>query len=616
MQTVEQAFHSTFVVVRAVWPVAKARAFLRPSSALYVVVQREEDANQWLYLLPRPVLLARIKDLPEDLDLKTALNLQESGAAPEVDLATDLAAVQQPSVVRAGDGAILGFVLPSNTLRALPPTQAATFEAYPALTAPEQVTPQQPFAIGVGFSTTADPTLAQGRQMLVFRQVQPTDSCTVLLHGDGLTLDQHEITLALRMDAGATITATPTRASGTVSIRADYYFRGVPIGQAERIISVGAPAVEQISPPGQLQPPDLEGAVDLVVTVRRTSEGRLAWTAIGANQPAVTNCFSGDVFTMDDARRFAAEVMAEAEKSNATTFDVLEGLGAQIAALVPQPIWDLQATLASGRTTPLLVLLKTDEPFIPWELALLPAPLEAQKYLFWAAQTCFGRWIDRSTVSMMPPHRATISRITAVASRYGDMRSGQAALPSAEKEREMLVDHWQATALLAERKDLETVLIGERTPGHLLHFAAHGENIPTANEQHLILGDGSNLSPRELAPRLIPGQPPRFSLVFLNACQVATSGTSLGQTAGFPGIILTSGTLGFLAPLWKVNDGEALQFATRFYTQTLTDGTPVGQVLHAYRGSYEQFGTTTRLAYVWYGHPALRLQFEPTGGTV
>ncbi len=319
---------------------------------------------------------------------------------------------------------------------------------------------------------------------------------------------------------------------------------------------------------------------------------------------------------MDDARRFAAEVMAEAEKSNVTTFDVLEGMGAEIAALVPQAIWDLQTALAAGRSEPLLVLLKTDEPFIPWELALLPQPLDPQASLFWAAQTYFGRWVDRSTVCVMPPHTATITCISAVASHYGDIRSGQAALPNAEKERDILVEQWHATALLAERKDLDTILIGERTPGHLLHFAVHGENIPSANEQHLILGDGTNLSPRELAPRVIAGQPPRFSLVFLNACQVATAGTSLGQTAGFPGILLNSGTFGFLAPLWKVNDGEALQFATTFYTQTLKDRTPVGQVLHSYRATYDRSASTTRLAYVWYGHPALRLQFEPKGAPV
>ena len=620
MRTVEQALHTAFVVVRARWSVEKTRQFLRRTTAFYVIVRRDEDNHEWLYLFPRADLLDRLmdKDMPADLDVTTALTLHESGASPVVAPATDVTTIEQSSVVRDAEGMILGFVFPSRTLRDVPPASPpASFQAYPALTAPEQVAFQQSFPITVGFGATSDPSLARGHGQMVFAGVQSTDTCTVLLHGDGVTLDSYECMVPLTLQGRATVTATPTRSSGSASIRADYYFRGVPVGQAERIITIGAPLTEQVAPPGMLQPPDVDGAVDLVVTVRRTADGRLVWTAISTNPdlPRVTNCYSSDAFTMDDARRFAADVILEAEKSAATTFDVLEGFGVQIAALVPPAIWDLQIALAQCHTTPLLVLLKTDEPFIPWELALLPQPLNPAAYQFWATQTCFGRWIDRSTVCCMPTRTQLVTRITAVASRYGDVRSGMSALPNAEKERDMLVATWQATPLQAERKDLETVLVGERSPGHLLHIAAHGENVPEANDQHLILGDGSTLSPRELAPRVIAGQPPRFSLVFLNACQVATAGTSLGQTAGFPGIILASGTQGFLAPLWKVNDGEALRFATYFYDQTLNDENTVGSILQAYRGTYERFGTTTRLAYIWYGHPALRLEFQPQGAT-
>ena len=621
MRTVEQELEDSFVLVPAEWTVGKARQLLAQTRARFVVVRRPGESQDRFYVFVRPILTGRLSMLPADRVLLAALDLGTSTAAPRLALDADPAAVSQLSVALDQDGALRGVVLPATTSRALPPiVKSIDFAAYPALSAPAQVAPQQPFAVSVGFAETADPSLARGGRQIVFAQIQPADTCTVLLHGDGVTLDRYELSLPLTMQASESVTATPTRADGSATIRADYYFRGVQVGQAERIVGIGAPA-DATDAPAQLQSPDLDAAVDLMVTVRRTSDGRLVWTALSseADLAPVTNSYSADAFSVDDARRFTADLMAEAERSNATTASVIEALGAEIAALVPQAIWDLQSALAGRRGAPLLVLLKTDEPFIPWELALLPAPLAADRPPFWAAQTCFGRWIDSSRAAQMPPLTQEITRLTAVASRYGDIESNLSALPHAVEERDLLVARWQALSLLAKRKDLEVVLVGARSPGHMLHIAAHGESIPTANEQHLILADGDKLSPRELAPRAIAGQPPLFSLVFLNACQVAAAGTSLGQTAGFPGIILNSGTSGFLAPLWKVNDDEALRFATHFYEQTLQQGQNVGSVLYAYRGTYKPQETTTRLAYVWYGHPALRLSFHPaasTGGTV
>jgi hypothetical protein len=625
MRTVEQEMEGSFVLVPAEWTVGKARQLLAQSGARFVVVRRPGESQDRFYVFVRSIIAGRLSMLPADRVILAALDLGASTAAPALALDADPAAVTQLSVALDQDGTLRGVVLPASASRSLPPIEKdLDFAAYPALSAPAQVPPQQPFALSVGFAETADPSLARGGHQIVFLQIQPADICTVLLHGDGVTLDRYELSLPLSMQASQTVTATPTQAQGCATIRADYYFRGVQVGQAERIVGIGAPAATQggaATAPPPLQSPDLAAAVDLTVTVRRTSDGRLVWTALGsaADLAPVTNCYSADAFSVDDARRFTADLMAEAERSNATTASVIESLGAEIAALVPQAIWDLQAALAGRRAAPLLVLLKTDEPFIPWELALLPAPLAADRPPFWAAQTCFGRWIDSSRAAQMPPLTQEITRLTAVASRYGDIESNLSALPHAVEERDLLVSRWHALSLLAKRKDLEVVLVGARSPGHMLHIAAHGESIPTANEQHLILADGDRLSPRELAPRAIPGQPPLFSLVFLNACQVAAAGTSLGQTAGFPGIILNSGTSGFLAPLWKVNDDEALRFASHFYEQTLQQGEQVGAVLYAYRGTYQPQETTTRLAYVWYGHPALRLSFHPVaspGGTV
>jgi hypothetical protein len=274
--------------------------------------------------------------------------------------------------------------------------------------------------------------------------------------------------------------------------------------------------------------------------------------------------------------------------------------------------------LPARRKHPLLVLVKTDEPYIPWELAVVPhdanlqPPEDTSAHLpFWAAQTWFGRWIDRPSIRPMPPVAQQLTRITAVAAPYDPLESGQRALPYAMQECAFLVDSWQAVALLAKRKDLETVLVGAITPGHLMHIAAHGQSIPLSNDQALLLADKQKLSPRKLMTSPDPGQSPRFTVIFLNACQVGVPGMSLGQTGGFPGEVLKGGGMGFLAPLWNVNDAEAYAFASRFYGAIFEQHEPVGAILRDYRLTHQSLGHTTRLAYVWYGHPALRISYSP-----
>jgi hypothetical protein len=102
-----------------VWPVAKARQFLSQTTVDYVVVQIEQLFEELLYLLPRAAIIARIKDKPDDLDLRAALDLKESDSAPVVDPTTPAADIAQPAVVRDLDGSILGFVMPHSTMRAL-----------------------------------------------------------------------------------------------------------------------------------------------------------------------------------------------------------------------------------------------------------------------------------------------------------------------------------------------------------------------------------------------------------------------------------------------------------------------------------------------------------------
>jgi CHAT domain-containing protein len=105
--------------------------------------------------------------------------------------------------------------------------------------------------------------------------------------------------------------------------------------------------------------------------------------------------------------------------------------------------------------------------------------------------------------------------------------------------------------------------------------------------------------------------------LFVNACQVGSAGALLGEWSGFAGNSIHGGFGAFLAPLWSVIDEDAKDFALGFYHSMLAEQkTPeetlptAADVLRRLRGGYKS-GTklkATYLAYVFYGHPLLRVR--------
>jgi CHAT domain-containing protein len=256
------------------------------------------------------------------------------------------------------------------------------------------------------------------------------------------------------------------------------------------------------------------------------------------------------------------------------------------------------------KRTPTLLLL-TNETYVPWELAYLATPLDASTPPFLAAQTIMGRWIEEPQVMLPPTVSLDVKRITAVASEYG-LASGHRQLVEAKAEQNTLCTQWHAVPLEATADEMEVMVTGAKIAGHLVHFAVHGYSDPAANNQTLLLADNTQLPASAMTGAYTCGATPRFSFVFLNACQVGTPGRSLGHAGGFPGVLVRGGTIGFIAPLWDVHDDIARAAAEAFYQQTFEDGSSVGAALWARRKTYDD-DSTTPLAYIYYGHPGLRL---------
>jgi hypothetical protein len=619
----------TFVLLPATWTVEQARVFMEDLEFSHVIVQRDEP-EELFYLFDAGRAMRVLKSAPADQPLVVAFDLHESSATPALDGQLDRRAVPDRAVV-LDEGRPAGFVDRTNPDvsfgvddgQPIPKGLDDRFSAFPALSAPERVASEIPFDVFVGFRSDPDPDLSSSGP-LVFENVQPGEECLVVLIPDGATLDRTFDQLPLRMNANMRFVCTPKPGATSITLTAQFFYRSQFAGSATRQVAVGAPATpappqpatsatlvrpQPAAPanPCRMTLPNEQQYVDLTVTISKTGDNGLHWTFAAAQPPIATK---QPIHTeLADAREFAAALIRELQTENHTgpgASNILEVQGQRIAEHMPAEFFQaLRDVHAAIERTPTLLLL-TDEMYVPWELALLDEPLDPNAPPYLAAQTLMGRWLLNDQVVSPPAVSVGVGRFTVVAAKYGLM-AGLPELKEALAEQGALQQHWQAITLDATKADIQAAS-SARVPGHLIHFAVHGLSNPAANEQALLLADRTRLVPSAIVGRYRCGEVPRFSFVFLNACQVGSAGSSLGQVAGFPGELIRGGALGFIAPLWEVHDVVARHLAEAFYDATLAHEQTVGAVLNAQRRGYDGQGSTTPIAYIYYGHPALRLR--------
>jgi hypothetical protein len=430
------------------------------------------------------------------------------------------------------------------------------------------------------------------------------------------------------------------REAAVFELAVHYSHRGLPLGTGRRRVLVAA-----AGDPGALR----EAAEALTADEEAVALG----TSPGDPPPDLTvrldkadgNVASGD-FRMSfespwpldlpaeplavplghDAATFARMVMQEvrANAGGPLLDDVLAGVGETIADLLPDELWHAlrqvaAALAAGGEARPPAVLLLSAESHVPWELAAMPEPLaDPRAAPFLAAQASVGRWIlGRRRPPMPPEGEVEVRQMAVVVGDYaGSMRFRE--LPEATAEGDELERTYRAHRLAGEVAQVDHLLaarldeLGAPAAGcEAVHFACHGKADPTHGELAAVVLDaaGRTLTPLAVnASRLGREHRP---FVFLNACSVGTAVEMLDETAGFPGAFLKSGCRAFLAPLWEVDDAVARRIALRLYADAFA-GRPVADVLREERAGVDlgagAVPAATSLAYVFYGHPRLRLR--------
>jgi hypothetical protein len=516
-----------------------------------------------------------------------------------------------------------------------PPPADPPRKAYGLLQCPETVVAGEEMELTVGLSREAPAGVAGPPLERPETSVGPY-TMTIQVIAEGFTPREGEsFRQALPVTAETPfptctlhLTAAPqTAAKQKREIHASYTVDGQPLGFAVRYLTVvrqaGAAPEEPAAASGvNVQVPSAMRAADLTAVIRRQtgSASTLLWT-FESPHPLNLPDKAIPIEIGSAPQDFARRLMNEVNKSQGQegTYELLIGRGLEIQQHMPPEFWDLlRAANAAAPGLPTLLFLSQD-PFIPWELAVLDEPLfDPQAAPFLGAQAVVGRWVqpgDRQTRPRLPPPaELEVGRMSFVTGVYSGATAPR-RLKEAEAEVEELQTEFSQDGP-ADRVTRVDAKLGEvlaclrLDPGaDLLHFSLHGRFDRSGLEDGLLLIDSKWLMPAQVKGTDLRHGP----FVFLNACQVGQGDEVLGVYAGMAEAFLFAGASAVVAPIWSVDDKVAHDIALSFYQATLRDGsdTPAAEVLRRERAKFTRDQqAATYLSYQFFGHPEMRLRLR------
>jgi CHAT domain len=314
-------------------------------------------------------------------------------------------------------------------------------------------------------------------------------------------------------------------------------------------------------------------------------------------------------------RDFAAQIGRVVERYDPSTIgSILLGAGREIGVAVPSQVWDALRRAHRAVQRPLDILILSEEPYVPWELAVPPKPLvPGGAATFLGAEANVGRWLlGEPPPASVPPRKVAARTMGVIRGIYRGPTFP--ALPGAGKEFRELRRLYGAQPVAPSSGPIRDLLKG--TPAFdVIHFAVHGAVDQTGSDDGLILAE----TPAGHAPfSLIPNQVRGSTLsagapfVFLNACQVGSAYPSLAAVGGLAAAFLRWGAAAVVAPIWAIDDDVSHEVALRIYARGLGANPPtVAALLREARLLFDPEAATaspTYVAYQLYGHPSMRLQ--------
>lgn len=417
-----------------------------------------------------------------------------------------------------------------------------------------------------------------------------------------------------------------------VEARANFYLNQRWCGEGQRNLDVRSDAA--ITPLAEIPlakvppwrrdlvlQPDAQPS-DLIVRIQKgTVPGDFVWSCLSPHMdfPPPVQEVDGRMSLKEDAATFVRRTFAPLANMPLERLKLadVEGAGEKLYRSTPTYFrdcyWALWHAAEAGGFAFDSVQIVTDEPCVPWELMRMidPAGASASAPELLAIRHCVGRWLAAETGSMR--QRIGVSKVAVSASSYEGIAMVSAKLPWALSEQKLMLDTYKAENVPLTSDRVLDFLEGGAVQA--LHLACHGKmSVTDPDASVLVMED----TPRDLTPLSVArsevrqGLGSQHPLVFLNACEVGAAGASLSLVAGFPAAFLYAGASALVSPLWAVNDERARKIAEEFYRKAFVPGggKPLGAVLRDVRARWKKEKHLTYLAYVLYGDPMARVDYQ------
>ncbi len=538
--------------------------------------------------------------------------------------------------VGAGAGPGGGSALPP----AYPRIDVTTKTAHP-----DVVVLGRAFGLEVGLGPRPLPTVVSTGAVLGSGDVDivvVTDPSTLAVDGPTrhtLVVDAEHPYPCVTLTATALWTpeAAPTRRIGV------HYLRGGQVvAVAWRVLAVAdddsrvmLTAVPPVEGAGLLDLTPLVGPEppDLVLTVAAGDHGDGSWVWSAYSGDASVTVPDGSEATSlgDDIRGFALDGRRSIEFSpgRVPDYDDLAGRARLVGDAVPPRVAEAVRSLVArpGRPTAPTVLLLTEEPVVPWEMAdLRLRSAWGGTSPFLGAHVALGRWpLVRGNPRPVPRASVTVRSAAVLRADYTGLPKWPVLTQAqAEADEVSALFAGQTVATVESTYAAVHDLLSGTPAVDLVHVALHGSFDDQGSQGGLVLVErdaaGARwqyLTPMQVRGCRLDGAP----FVFLNACQVGADRKVLGSYGGMATVLLQIGACGVVAPLWNVDDDVAAAVAREVYARSWTTqpGVSVAEAVRALRATYTREAVTsgqplvsaTLMAFQVFGHPRLMLVHPP-----
>ena len=507
--------------------------------------------------------------------------------------------------------------------------------AYPHLQCPQVVTAGEEFALEVGLAKLQDSSV-QGPEIERPSWSQGPYTLTAWLLADGFgersgeSLRQYLNVTVEDPYPRATIHLTPdTQAEDVVhrKIEVTYHIGSQPIGTAYREVNVvRAAEMAAATPPpppasltARFQIPADYTEPDLTVKISEGDNPRdLYWSFVVSSALSVETPSSPIASKLAaNPADFAMQLTKRMKlKAGRFLFRQMVGIGKGLTAVIPAEFWDILGNVAAGvANRPPTILIISQDPYMPWELAFVKSPLDPKSAPFLGAQTVLGRWILprlHQDEPAPPVQDARKAMTMAILSGEYPERGRWKRLPHAEQEAQDLAARYEGRSVPADPESVEAFLANP-PDAEVFHFAGHAVYDPASLENGLVLNDGTYLDGTVIMGFQLSPEPRPF--VFLNACEAGSGYEVPGGYGGLVGALVMVGASAVVAPLWSVNDEQARKVSIEFYERAVDGDESPAEILRQQRarfgkdaeGADVQPDSAIHLAYQFFGHPSMRL---------